>query len=324
MGRPKIKKRDETVLLTGATGFTGANLAIRLVKEGYDVHAITRKTSDKWRLSTVLNQIVDHVVDLRENDKLKETINKINPDIVFHLATAGVYGGKHLPDRDVIDVNFIGTFNLINACKEVDYRCFINTGSSAEYGPKNHPMKETDICEPINMYGITKVASTLYSNVVAKNENKPIINFRLFSPFGPFDDASRLMTYAITNAIRGKNLELANPDATRDYIYVGDVVDYYLGAIEKVDKLKGETFNIGSGQEKKISFVIEKIIEFTDSNSKVLWNRVEPRKIDAPFWEADMSKTDQQLDYVRREKFEAALKKTIDWFRDNLSFYAPY
>ena len=132
MGRPKIKKRDETVLLTGATGFTGANLAIRLVNEGYDVHAITRKTSDKWRLSTVLNQIVDHVVDLRENDKLKETINKINPDIVFHLATAGVYGGKHLPDRDVIDVNFIGTFNLINACKEVDYRSFINTGSSAE------------------------------------------------------------------------------------------------------------------------------------------------------------------------------------------------
>lgn len=94
MGRPKIKKRDETVLLTGATGFTGANLAIRLVNEGYDVHAITRKTSDKWRLSTVLNQIVDHVVDLRENDKLKETINKINPDIVFHLATAGVYGGN--------------------------------------------------------------------------------------------------------------------------------------------------------------------------------------------------------------------------------------
>ena len=323
MGNPRDKKQYETVLLTGATGFTGANLAIRLVNEGYDVHAITRKTSDRWRLSTILDQMSDHVVDLRENDKLKETINKIDPDIVFHLATAGVYGGKHLPERDVIDVNFTGTFNLINACTDVNYKCFINTGSSAEYGPKSDPMKETDICEPINMYGITKVASTLYSNVVAKNESKPIINFRLFSPFGPFDDASRLMTYAVTNAIQGKDLELANPDATRDYIYVGDVVDYYLGAINKANEFKGETFNIGSGQEKKISFVIEKIIEFTDSKSKVFWNRVEPRKIDAPFWEADMSKTDKLLGYVHRETFDKALKKTIDWFRDNLSFYAP-
>lgn len=316
----KNKEKNNIVLLTGSTGFTGANLAIKLVNEGYDVHIITRKTSNKWRLSSVLNKLREHVVDLREGDKLKEIVLKIKPNIIFHLATAGIYGGKHLPEKDIVDINMIGTFNLINACREVDYKCFVNTGSSAEYGPKKEKMKESDICEPINMYAITKVASSLYASMIAKIKNKPIINFRLFSPFGPFDDSSRLMTYAITNAIKNKDLELANPEAVRDYIYVGDVVDYYLEAIDKAEQLKGETFNIGSGKEKKISFVIEKIMELSSSKSKTLWNKVEPRKIDAPFWEADMNKTDKAFT-VNRAKFEDALKETIDWFKGNLSSY---
>ncbi len=321
MGNSQTKKQSETVLITGATGFTGANLAIKCVQEGYDLHILTRETSNRWRLSAVLDQLTDHVVDLREWDKLKRTVIGIKPDVVFHLATAGIYGGISMPERDVIDVNFVGTFNLINACADINYKCFINTGSSAEYGPKKDPMKESDICEPISMYGVTKVASTLYAHRVAKYEKKPMLNFRIFSPFGPFDDGSRLMTYAITHALKDEELELSNPEATRDYIYVGDVVDYYLGAIDKAFQFRGETFNIGSGKEKKISEVVEQIVTLTGSKSRVLWNKVQPRKIDAPFWEADMGKTDEHLSYVHRSGFEEALKTTIEWFRDNLSFY---
>jgi len=107
MGNSQTKKQSETVLITGATGFTGANLAIKCVQEGYDLHILTRETSNRWRLSAVLDQLTDHVVDLREWDKLKRTVIGIKPDVVFHLATAGIYGGISMPERDVIDVNMV-------------------------------------------------------------------------------------------------------------------------------------------------------------------------------------------------------------------------
>ena len=104
-------------------------------------------------------------------------------------------------------------------------------------------MKESDICEPNSAYGISKLASTLYASDFANRMGKPIINVRLFSPFGPFDDPARLITYASINAIEGNALELANPYAERDYIYVGDVdsddteseeIDLYINGVKKL------------------------------------------------------------------------------------------
>src|SRR3989338_6947420 len=181
----KSKKR---VLLTGATGFVGANLARRLLREGYEVHVLTRKTSDRWRLANILPSLHDHIVDLREVAKLNKVVGSIKPDIICHLATAAIYGGVHLPEKDLIDINLWGTFNLINACEKINYSCFINTGTSSEYGPKPHRMRETDFCQPINMYGITKLAAALYAQLVAKSSQKPIIHLRLFSPYGPYDE----------------------------------------------------------------------------------------------------------------------------------------
>jgi nucleoside-diphosphate-sugar epimerase len=309
------------VLITGATGFVGANLARRLVKEGYDVHILTRKTSNKWRLFNVLSRLHDHIVDLREDTKLKKIIIKIKPNIIFHLATSGIYGGRHLAEKELIEINLLGTINLINACNDLDYKCFINTGSSSEYGPKDNPMRESDICGPINVYGITKLASTLYCNFIAKTDNKPIVTFRLFSPFGPYDDRSKLMTYAIINALQNKELSLANPDAVRDYVYIDDVLDLYIKCIDKVEEFKGEVFNVGRGSQTKISYVVNKVLELTNSTSLIKWNAVLPRSFDTKRWEADINKTCKYFNWKPRYSVDRGLEKTTTWFENNLSLY---
>jgi len=313
--------KSNKVLVTGATGFVGANLVKRLVTTGYDVHILTRKTSNKWRLDDVLPRLVEHIVDLTEEEKLKELIKEIRPDIIFHLATEGIYGGQHLPEEKLIETNFLGTINLINACNDVDYKCFINTGSSSEYGPKKDAMKETDICEPVTVYGITKCAATLYGNLIAKRDSKPIICFRLFSPFGPYDDKSRLMTYAITNALQNNNLNLANPLAVRDYIFVEDVLDLYIKSTDKAYELKGEVFNVGSGMQTDIAYVVNKIIELTNSKSKIKWGAVQPRSFDTEKWEANIEKVSKYFNWQPKHSLEEGLKKTILWFRNNLSLY---
>ena len=313
--------KTQKVLVTGATGFVGANLVRRLVREDYEVHIFTRASSNKWRLTDVLSKLNDHTVDLLEENKLKGLIKEIEPEIIFHLAAAGIYGGVHLSEKNLIETNFWGAVNLLNACNDIDYKCFINTGSSSEYGPKKHPMKETDVCEPINMYGITKCAATLYGRFVAKTKDKPIVGFRLFSPYGPYDDKTRLITYAIINALQNNDLNLANPKAVRDYIYIEDILDLYMKSIDKAYKLKGEVFNVGSGSQTTIHYVVNKIMELTQFKSSVNWGSVNGRSYDTEKWEADIGKTSKFFDWKPIYNIDEGLEKTISWFRNNLNLY---
>ena len=313
--------KNQKVLVTGATGFVGANLIRRLVRKNYEIHIFTRTTSDKWRLINVLPKLNEHTIDLLEKKKLMNLINEIEPEIIFHLAVTGIYGGVHLPEKNLIETNFLGSVNLINACNDIDYKCFVNTGSSSEYGPKKHAMKETDVCEPINMYGITKCAATLYGGFIAKTKNKPIIGFRLFSPYGAYNDTSRLITYTIINALQNNDLNLANPNTVRDYIYIEDVLDLYMKSIEKTYKSKGEIFNVGSGSQTTTHQVVNKIIELTQSESSVNWESVKGRSWDTEKWEADIEKTSNFFDWKPIYNIDEGLRRTISWFRNNLNLY---
>lgn len=308
------------ILITGANSFVGANLTKKLISKGFDVNALIRKTSNKWRLKGISN-LKEYEVDLRERKKLFEVVNQINPDIIFHLATQGIYGGLHSNNKLLIETNFLGTINLIDACNSIDYSCFVNTGSSSEYGLKNKPMKENDICSPINMYGITKNASTQYGQLIAKKENKPIISLRLFSPFGPLDDGRRLISTATIKALQNQDIRLTNPKIARDYIFIDDVVDLYLKSIDKSGEFKGEVFNVGSGIQTRIYDVIENIMQITKSKSQIQWRDYKPRDYDSEIWVADMKKTKKYFNWKPKYNLNQGLEKTIDWFKLNLDKY---
>jgi len=308
-------------LVTGATGFVGSHLARRLVRDGYEVHILTRATSNTWRIADILSRVKSHTVDLLDREKLTEVVGLIQPEIIFHLANAGVYGGKHLPEGDLIAVNFMGTHHLLSACEAVEYTCFVNTGSSAEYGPKENPMAESDACDPVTMYGLTKLASTLCARFVARVKNKPVITLRLFSPYGPYDDPLRLMSYALVRALRNRELDLADPNAVRDYVYIGDVVEAYMKCIDRAARHRGEIVNIGSGSQTATSTVIEKIMALTGLKSAVRWNAVSPRPFDARRWEADIREAAALLDWHPKFSLEEGIRESLAWFKENLSFY---
>src|SRR3989304_6348584 len=139
---------SRSVLVTGATGFVGSHLVRRLLKDGYDTHILLRKGSNPWRIADVLPKLKTHNVDLTDKEGAARLMAEIRPDIIFHLATAGVYGGKSLPDRDLVAINLGGCINLVEAASGLDYSLLVNTGSSSEYGPKNEAMKEGDACQP--------------------------------------------------------------------------------------------------------------------------------------------------------------------------------
>lgn len=310
------------ILITGATGFIGANLVRRMCGDAHDVHIFLRSTSQTWRIDDVLERVTAHTVDLRDMLRVYEAVHAIRPQVIFHCAAAGIHGGKSdADDRGMFEANLFGTMNLIDACDEIDYECFVNTGSSSEYGPKSTPMKETDVCEPITAYGVAKCASTLYGSFVGKTKKKPILGFRIFSPYGPYDDSKRLIAHAVRCALEGRALELGDPKSVRDYYFIDDAVSAYLAAIPRAKGFSGEVFNIGSGHETSIGEVVKKILALTGSKSKVSWNVVPGRTFDTAHWRADIAKSSAMLGWSPTYSLEKGLEKTVAWFREHLSLY---
>lgn len=311
------------ILVTGATGFVGANLTRRLVTEKYDTHILIRKSSNIWRLSDALNKLKIHYADVTDLGNLKKVVGSINPQVVFHLASSGLYAGVSSPPAHQLKVNIIGTLNLIEALMDINYKCLVITGSSAEYGPKKTPMKEKDTTVPTTFYGVTKLTSTLYSQMAAKSYVKPIIVLRLFSPFGPYDDKSRLIPYVIANALTAKPIYLANSSSVRDFIFVEDVVDAYIATITKATKFRGEIINIGSGHQSTVQQVVSTIFNMTNSKSKIYWGRQKSRPQESPMWQADITLAKSKLGWQPRYSQEEGLRKTVTWFSKNLNHYQP-
>ena len=309
-------------LVTGGTGFIGANLVRRLLRDGYEVHCLVRSSDVSWRLRDMVKDAHVHVADVCDRDAVEGVLQSAKPSHIFHLATAGVYGGVSGTDEQVMRTNILGLVNLINAANKVGYECFINTGSSSEYGIKQSPMKEDDVCEPVLAYGVSKLDATQYAAYAARVYHKPITTLRLFSPYGPFDDSHRFMSYAIMRSLRNQELSLGNPQSVRDYIYIEDVIDAYLAAAQHISAIAGEVLNVGSGKEIIIGAVAELIQQKCKSNAPITWESSDAKRPwESARWQADITKAKRLLEWEPKISFSSGLDRTIEWFRMNISQY---
>ena len=312
------------ILITGTTDFVGSNLLWQLIGGGDEIHILNRRTSNFWRIADLMGRVKNHEIDLLEGKKLSEVIQGIQPDYIFHLANAGVYGGVSSSDADLVKVNLLGLVNLLEALEHIPYQGFINVGSSSEYGLKDGPMRESDICEPVNVYGITKLAATCYASYWGRVKQKPVLTFRLFSPYGPFDDHRRLISRAILESLAGHDLALANPNAVRDYIFIDDVIDLFLEAKDMATAHAGEGFNVGTGKEHAIRDVVDAIARAMKTNAKIEWGKAAAHAGEPPKWEADMTKTFAAFTWRPRHSLETGLGEAIRWFRENQTRYDQF
>lgn len=309
------------ILITGGTGFIGANLVYKFLELNEEVHLIVRKSSNFWRLEPVIKKLHLHYIDLLESSQVIKLLKLIKPEIILHLAAYGCYPRRQKDEEEMVRTNILATFNLINSAAKVGFKCFINTGSGFEYGFKNKPIKESDLIEPTDFYGVTKVFGSLYTQYLGKQHNLPIITIRPFAVYGYFEDKERLIPTVIKSFLINEPLQLSNPNYVRDFIFIEDLVDAYLKAIKKINNIKGEIFNIGSGKEVKIKEIIETMRKITHISIRIKYNQIKSR-IKEPFhWRADISKAKRLLNWKPKYNLEEGLKKDIEWFKKFIKFY---
>ena len=199
------------VILTGGTGFIGANLAGRLLKEGHEVHLLVRPGCARWRLGGIEPHVEFHETALDDPGKLSAIISAVKPDWVFHLAAHGAYSWQN-DATQMVRTNITGTINLVEACLRSGFEAFINTGSSSEYGFKDHAPAEDEWADPNSHYAVTKASATMFCRYTALSRRVLMPTLRLYSVYGPYEEAMRLMPTVALRGLDGTLPPLTSPD----------------------------------------------------------------------------------------------------------------
>src|ERR1700733_2363885 len=180
------------VLITGASGFVGANLARRLLRDGHAVWLLLRESHQPWRLEEIVSDCRVATGDITDRDAVRRAFVEASPEWVFHLAAFGAYSSQTGFDR-MNAVNLMGAVTLLDAAAASGIECFVQSGSSSEYGYKPAAAREHDLLQPNSHYAITKAAATHYCQFTACKSGMKAVTLRLYSIYGPWEEPTRLI-----------------------------------------------------------------------------------------------------------------------------------
>ncbi len=304
------------VLLTGGTGFVGANLARRLLVDGHDVHLLVRPEHRNWRIAEIRDAVQFHTIDLAWEEGVLNIVQEVRPDWVFHLAVYGAYADQK-NFGSMVRTNISGTIHLVSACLNVGIDAFVNTGSSSEYGYKDHAPCESEWLDPNSNYAVTKAFTTQYCRYAAQNQTVNLRTLRLYSVFGPYESPCRLFPAVISAGLKGELPALADAETCRDFIYVEDVIDAYLLAASRPCGDPGEVYNVGTGVQTTLRDVVDVARSYFGISARPKWGTMADRRWDTNVWVADSLKLRDELGWRPRFTVKRGFRKMVEWAREN-------
>lgn len=306
--------KGKRIIVTGANGFIGYHLTKRLIDEGATVNGFIHEKDN--RIKHLKDHCSIHRISLLDINNLKSLVNEIKPKIIFHLAADVNVDRSPSRMSKMMNVNFQGTVNLLDALDGVGYDCFVNTGTCEEYGDNPVPFKEEQCPSPVSPYSVSKASSTMYCSMLAKTRDCPIVTLRPFLTYGPFQLSRMLIPVTIMKALKGEEFKMTKGEQTREFNFVDDIVDGYLKAAI-TPGARGEVINIGNGKEYTIKEVVTLILDFLGNPITPLIGVLPYREGETWNFYCDNSKARRILNWAPKVDIREGLKKTIDWFTNN-------
>jgi nucleoside-diphosphate-sugar epimerase len=318
-----MPEKRRRVMLTGATGFIGANLARRLLAEGHELHLLVRPAETRWRIDSIAHRVRVHEVALQEGERLADIVTAINPQWVFHLAAYGSYSSQR-DVQTIVTTNYNGTVNLVEACLKTDFEALVTAGSSSEYGYMDHAPSEDELPEPNSHYAVTKAAATLYCQFTARREKRQLSTLRLYSVFGPWEDPTRLIPRLVTCGLRGELPPLVSPMIARDFVYVDDIVDALILTAETTTEDWGAVFNVGTGIQTTLSELVDVLRRELSISVEPAWGSMPDRDWDTDVWVSDPTRITAAVGWKPSHTLVEGLRKVADWIVASPEIHTRY
>lgn len=255
-------------LITGINGFTGHYVAIELQQAGYQVFGVSHKPLNTQQLSGV-EFVYDS--DLCDTVRLVQVLEKVQPDVVVHLAAISFVA--HADIDEIYRINLLGTRHLLEALLKAgkSTKAVLLASSANVYGNSTAGvLDETTPLVPANDYAVSKVAMEYMARLYS--DRLPLIITRPFNYTGVGQAESFLLPKIVSHIQRHATfIELGNLDVARDFSDVRTVVQYYRRLLETPAAIGG-TFNVCSGQAYTLQEILNKVREISGQNFEVRVN----------------------------------------------------
>ena len=324
MGYSHLKfSKGARFLVTGGAGFIGSNLCDALIGMGYSVRCLDNfSTGKRENIFHLINKPGFELVegDIRDPDLCLKSCE--GTDYVLHQAAWGSVPRSIEIPLLYEEINIKGTLNMMEAAKQRGVKRFVYASSSAVYGDSIAlPAKEGQEGCVLSPYAYTKKANEEYGRLYTKLYGLETIGLRYFNVFGkrqdPDGDYAAVIPKFVKTLINNQTPTIyGDGRQSRDFTYIGDVIEANLKACLAHGEAAGEAFNIAYGDQEYLIDLYYKLCE-------LLAKRIEPvfgpeLAGDIKHSYADITKARRLLGYEPEYSFAKGIELAVDWYKDNL------
>jgi len=306
-------------LVSGGAGFIGANLVETLLKSGAE-QVVIYDNFLRGTLKNVEEAIKDprtvcikDGADLRDLNSIQTACERM--DGVFHLASLCLGQCQKQP-REGLDINVIGTYNLLEACVNTGVKRIMFASSSSVYGNAVYsPMDETHPFRNKNFYGATKIAGEAIIHAFYHAYGLEHLNFRFMNVYGPKQDYEGVYVAVIIKIIDRINQGLppiiyGNGEQTFDFVYVDDACNSLLLGMES--DITTEALNISSGIPTSIKELAEIILNIMDSDLPIEYHKQDETTLVVDRL-GSRNKAEEMIGFTASTTLKNGIQKVIDW-----------
>ena len=312
------------ILITGITGFAGSHLADYVLKEKLGtVIGIHRWRSDMRNIRHLTDKIDLHECDLRDAFSVRDLIDAVRPDKIFHLAAQSYVPTSWKAPTESLTTNIVGQLNIFEAVRKLEISPWIQLAcSSEEYGmvyENELPIKETNPLRPLSPYAVSKVGQDMLGYQYFCSFGIKAVRTRTFNHTGPrrahvfvVSDFARQIV-EIEKGLRDPVIHVGNLDARRDFTDVRDIVRAYWLSLEKCEA--GEVYNICSGTTWYIRDMLNMLLERSKVKIEIQQDPDRMRPSDVEVLLGDASKFKQATGWKPEIPFEQTLEDILNYWR---------
>ncbi|MDH7511350.1 MAG: NAD-dependent epimerase/dehydratase family protein [Clostridiales bacterium] len=312
----EIKKLEGPIAVFGAGGFIGANILRSILEIRDDCYGVTHQTTIPWRLSGLPTKNVLYG-DLTKPQTIKALFNQDKFRTVLNFAAYGGYP-KQKDIEQIYKVNVLGAANLMEIASGHGFAAFVQAGSSSEYGENSRGPKEDAELLPNSHYAVSKIADWALVRYYGKIRRQPVIALRFYSAYGPYEEPDRLIPTLLREGMKGGYPPLVDPDISRDFIYIDDVIEaVILAATRGVYKIPGGSLNIATGEKTSIKEIVQLVQEIFGIRNEPNWQTMPNREWDLKDWYGNPVLAKEILGWQAKTPLKNGLEKTIEWMKSD-------
>ena len=323
--------QDRNVLLTGATGFLGSWMAKKLNQLDSTVVGLVRDIYSTTKDDLFHEAVRDFTVlgALEDYDTLLRTVNEYEIDTVFHLGAQAIVGTANRNPRSTFEANIRGTWNLLEACRQVSsVKRIVVASSDKAYGEQPKlPYEEDMPLKGSYPYDVSKSCMDLIAQTYHNTYQSPVCITRCGNFFGGGDlNFNRIVPGTIRSVIKNES-PIIRSDGTfiRDYIYVKGAVLFYLYLAQSMEdtKIHGQAFNCSNEIHMSVLEITHKILQLMDRKD------LEPNilgevKGETPLQYLSAAKAKKWLKWSPEYTIDEDLSETIDWYENYFRKKKPF